>query len=80
LWGQGFRACGFAAGEFGLGVGEGLQRGVPFGFQAAGDQPVVGVDGAVAVFGATGLVSGLFELASPLVERGVVAVFEVLGG
>ena len=58
LRGQGFRSCGFAAGEFGLGVGEGLQRGVPFGLQAAGDQAVVGVDGAVAALGAAGLDSG----------------------
>ncbi len=80
LWGQGFRAGGFAAGEFGLGVGEGLQRGVPFGFQAAGDQPVVGVDGAVAAFGPAGLVAGLLDLAAPLRQRGVVAVLELLGG
>ena len=58
LRGQGFRSGGFAAGEFGLGVGEGLQRLVPFGFQAAGDQAVVGVDGAVAAFGPAGLGSG----------------------
>src|SRR4029077_20814347 len=31
----------FAAGEFGLGVGEGLQRCVPLGLQSARDQPVV---------------------------------------
>ena len=56
--GSGFSVGWFAAGEFGLGVGELLQRGVPFGFQAAGDQAVVGVDGAVAAFGPAGPVSG----------------------
>ena len=80
LGGQGFRSCCFAAGEFGLGVGEGLQRGVPLGLQSAGDQPVVRVDGAVAALGAAGLVAGLLDLAAPLRQRGVVAVLELLGG
>ena len=80
LGGQGFRSCCFAAGEFGLGVGEGLQRGVPLGLQSARDQPVVRVDGAVAALGAAGLVAGLLDLAAPLRQRGVVAVLELLGG
>jgi hypothetical protein len=80
LWGQGFRPGGFAAGEFGLGVGEGLQRGVPFGFQSASDQAVVGVNGAVAAFGAASLIARLFDLAAPLRERDVMAVLELLGG
>jgi hypothetical protein len=53
---------------------------VPFCFQAAGDQPVVGVDGAVVALGFAGVVAGLFDLASPLGQRGVVAVLELLGG
>ena len=80
MGGQGFRSCCFAAGEFGLGVGEGLQRGVPLGLQSARDQPVVRVDGAVAALGAAGLVAGLLDLAAPLRQRGVVAVLELLGG
>ena len=80
MWGEGFRSGRFAAGECGLGVGEGLQRLVPFGFQAVGDQAVVGVDGSVAAFCAAGLVAGLLDLSAPLGERGVVAVLEVLGG
>jgi len=40
-----------AAGELGFSVGELLKGGVPLGFQAAGDQPVVGVDGPVAALG-----------------------------
>ena len=77
---EGFRARGLSAGEFGLGVGQLLQRGVPLGFQAAGDQPVVGVDGPVAALGSAGPVAGLFDLAAPLGQRGVVAVLELLGG
>jgi hypothetical protein len=63
---QGFRSRGLAAGEFGLAVGEGLQRGVPLGLQAAGDQPVVRVDRAVAALGATGLIPCLLDLVAPL--------------
>jgi hypothetical protein len=76
----GFRSARFAAGEFGVGVGELLQRLVPFGFQPAGDQAVVGVDRAVAAFGATGPIAGLLDLPAPLRQGGVVAVLEVLGG
>jgi hypothetical protein len=36
------RAALFAAGQFGLGVGEDLQCGVPLGFQATRDEPVSG--------------------------------------
>jgi hypothetical protein len=41
---QGFRACGRAAGELGFCVGQFAERGLPFSFQAAGDQPVVRVN------------------------------------
>ena len=80
MCGQGFRSRGLAVGEFGLGVGEGLQRGVPLGLQAAGDQSVVRVDRAVAALGATGLIPRLLDLAAPLRQRGVVAIFQLLGG
>ena len=78
--GKGRRPGGLAAGELGFGVGELLQGGVPFGFQAAGDQPVLGVDRAVAALGLDGLVAGLLDLAAVLVQRRVVAVLELLGG
>jgi len=80
LWGQGFRPGGLAAGELGLGVGELLQGVVPFGFQAPGDQPVFRVDSPVPAFGSASLVAGLFDLASPLGQRGIVAVLKVLSG
>jgi hypothetical protein len=65
---QRFRACGLAAGEFGLGVGQVLQGGVPLGFQATGDEAVVWVDGPVAAFCLAGQEAGLFGLASPLCQ------------
>ena len=80
MGGEGFRSRGFAAGEFCLGVGEGLQRGVPPGLQAAGDQAVVAVDGAVAPLGAAGLIPCPLDLAVPLTQCRVVAVLELLGG
>ena len=67
---------GFAAVQLGFGVPGGLQRGFPFGFQAAGDQPVLRVDGAVAALGPGGGVAGLLGLAAPLLQRGIVAGLE----
>ena len=78
--GQGLPARMLAAGEFFLGVGEVLQRLVPLGLQTVGDQAIVGVDGPVAALRPACLVAGLLGLASPLRERGVVAVFKLLGG
>ena len=40
-----------AAVQFGVGFADRLERGLPFGFQPAGDQPVFRVDRAVAAFG-----------------------------
>ena len=77
--GQGRGAVLLAAGQLVLGVGQCLQRGVPLGFQAAGDQPVFGVDRPVAAFGAAGCVAGLLDLAAVLVEDGVVAGLELAG-
>jgi hypothetical protein len=61
-----------------FGVGQLLQRGVPLGLQAAGDQPVIRVDGPVSALGLARVVAGLFDLSAPLRERGVVAVLELL--
>jgi hypothetical protein len=54
-----------------------LQGGVPLGFQAASDQPVVRVDGQVAAFGLARVVAGLFDLAAVLDQGAVVAVLEL---
>jgi hypothetical protein len=78
--GEGLGPGGLAAGQLGLGVGELAERVFPLGFQAAGDQPVVGVDGAVAALGPGGVVAGLLGLAAVLVQRRVVAVLDLLGG
>ena len=78
--GQCFRTGGLAAGEFGFGVGEVSQRGFPGLFQAAGDEPVFRIDGLVAALRRGRVVAGGFDLAAPLGQGGVVAVFELLGG
>ena len=46
----------------GLGVVEGAQRGVPVGFEGAGDEPVGGVDGEVAAAGRVGVVAGALDV------------------
>jgi hypothetical protein len=77
--GQGRGTVLLAAGQLVPGVGQCLQRGVPLGFQAAGDQPVFRVDRPVAAFGSGRGVAGLLDLAAVLVEDGVVASFQLLG-
>ena len=77
--GEGFRSGGLSGGQLGLGVREFGVGLFPGGFQPAGDQPVFRVDGVVAAFGYGGGVLDLFDLAAPLGQGGVVAVFELLG-
>ena len=52
---------------------------LPVAFQAAGDEPVLGLDLAIAALGAVGLVLGALELQAPLFQRGVVVLLELLG-
>ena len=52
--------AGFVVG--GLGVVEPAERGVPVGFQGAGDEPVGGVDGEVAAAGQVGVVAGALDV------------------
>ena len=52
--------AGFVVG--GLGVVEGAQRGVPVGFEGAGDEPVGGVDGQVTAAGQVGVVAGALDV------------------
>jgi hypothetical protein len=78
--GEGLGAGGGAAGQLGLGRGQFGEGVFPVGFQAAGDQTVFGVDGPVTAFRPARLVAGVFDLAAPLVQGGVVTVFELLGG
>ena len=46
----------------GLELAEGV---VPVGFEAVGDEAVVGVDGEVAAAGEVGVVAGSFDVAAP---------------
>ena len=69
-----------AAGQFGLGVGERGELGLPVGFEPSGHQAVVGVDGQVTPLGFGGFVAGLFDLAAPLVQGGVVVGLEDFRG
>ena len=58
---------------------ERAERVLPVAFKPAGDQPVLGLDLAVAALGAVGVVSGALDLQPPLHERGVVVGLERLG-
>ena len=64
--------------ELGLGLGERAERVLPVALQAAGDEPVLGLDLAVAALRPVGLVLGALELQPPLGERGVVVVLRAL--
>ena len=74
------RALVLAQRELGLGVGELAERVLPVALEAAGDEPVLGLDLAVAALGPLGLVLGALDLQPPLLERGVVVLLERLGG
>ena len=77
--GQGFRLLRLAAGQFGLGGGQRGQRLLPRGLQATRHQPVLGVDGQVAAFGAGGVVAGPLDLPAVLFQDAVVAVLQFPG-
>ena len=77
--GQRARALLLAQRELGLGLGELAERVLPVALQAAGDEPVLGLDLAVAALGPVGLVSGALDLQPPLLQRGVVVLLERFG-
>ena len=56
-WGERPRTCLFAAQELGLGGFERAQVLLPFALEAASDQAVVGIDGAIMALGAAGFVA-----------------------
>ena len=70
---------GLAPAKFSLGVGQCLQRLLPVGFQAAGDQPVVRIDSQVAPLGLGRVIAGPLDLATPLCEGGVHAGLQLRG-
>jgi hypothetical protein len=45
-----------------LGLAEGAERGVPAGFEGAGDEPAGGVDGQIAAAGQVGVVAGALDV------------------
>jgi len=63
-----------AQSQLGLGLGQRPERGLPVAFQAAGNEPVLGLDLAVAALSALGLVLGTLDLQAPLAQRGVVVL------
>ena len=69
----------FAQGELSLSFGKFAERVLPVALQAAGDEPVLGLDLAVAALGTVGLVFGALDLQPPLLERRVVVLFERFG-
>ena len=70
----------FAAFEFGLSLFEFAQALFPFRLEAARDEPILGLDGAIASLGALGFVARPFDGESPLFEGAVVIGLDPLGG
>ena len=69
----------FAPGQLGFGLGQVAQALLPFGFEPAGDQAVVGIDRAVAPFGPLRSIALALDLAPPLRQGGIAIGFELLG-
>ena len=69
----------FAACEFGIGRLQFTERFLPFRFEPAGDEPIVGIDGPVSTFGALHLVACPLYRQTPLRERAIAIGFEPLG-
>ena len=55
------------------------ERVLPVALEAAGDEPVLGLDLAIAPLRPVGLVSGALDLQPPLLQRRVVVLLERLG-
>jgi hypothetical protein len=65
-----------AAGELGLGLMKRHERLLPLGLEAAGDEAILRIDGAVTTFGPLGRVAPTLDIATPLTERGIVIGLE----
>src|SRR5208283_2473114 len=66
--------------KLGLGGLERAQPLLPFALEAASDQAVVGIDGAVAALGAARFVACPLDAEAPLPERGLAIGLEPLRG
>src|SRR5260221_5589154 len=69
----------FATCKLGLGGFECAQALLPLALQAASDQPVVWIDGAVAALGAARFVACPLDAETPFLERSLAICFEPLG-
>ncbi len=69
-----------AARQLDLGLCERSERPLPVALQPARDEPVLGLDLAVAALGALRLITGALDLQPPLPERLIVVGLERLGG
>ena len=65
------------AAQFRFGGGQIAKPVLPFRFQAAGHESILGVHGSVAAFGAFGFVARTFHLQTPLRQSGVVVGLEL---
>src|SRR5262249_43933216 len=66
--------------KLGFGFFEFAQAILPLGLDAAGDETVVGIDGAMATLGALRLVARTFDCEAPLCQSFITVGFEALCG
>jgi hypothetical protein len=79
VWAERSGAQLFATREFGLDLLELAQAALPFGFDATGDEAVVGVDGAIATLGALRLVACALDRETPLRQGAIAIGFDAFG-
>jgi hypothetical protein len=65
-----------AAGELGLGMMKRYERLLPLGLEAAGDEAILRINGAVTTFGLLCGVAPPLDIAPPLTERGIIIGLE----
>jgi hypothetical protein len=70
----------FATSKLGFGFFEFAQALFPLGFDAAGDETAVGIDGAIAALGALRLVARALDRKAPLCQSSITIGFEALCG
>ena len=63
--------------EFGVGGRKFAEASFPFGFQRAGHQTVLGLNGAITTFRAFGFVADPFDLQPPLSQGSFVVRFDI---
>jgi hypothetical protein len=76
-WDEGLSVVALAEVEFALGLLQILETLLPRGFQAAGHETILGLDRAIAAFGAVGLIPRPLDGEAPLRERRIVVGVEL---